>query len=369
MSAISKLLVPVKNKMNDDQKPTALGNEEPLKESSFSIERSRRRLSVSGNDATLDGHFDVKKMDILPPEEFNAEVGDELEQDSKGSLLCRVFAGKSQRGYVPYNPRKVNQDWMLIKEDTATGSFIFGAFDGHGEHGHIISESISTNFCRNLMEHPMYISNLQKAAIEALQKSEQACISNKFVKTDFSGTTAIICIIRGTTVLTLNVGDSRAIMASEINDECVVTPLSHDHKPSIEGEKERILKAGGRVFSMEYEDGVEGPPRVWIADKDIPGLAMSRSLGDTIAHSVGVLSTPEVVERELTPDDRVIVLGSDGLWEFIDSKECIDMIADCLKPEDAVERLATAAWRRWFDSEKTVDDITVIVVLLSKVLP
>ena len=118
--------------------------------------------------------------------------------------------------------------------------------------------------------------------------------ADRFIKTEFSGTTAVICIIRGSHLYTFNVGDSRAILASEVNDECIVTELTHDHKPSLPEEKARIENAGGRVFSMEYEDGYDGPVRVWLADQDIPGLAMSRSLCDTVAHSVGVISTPEV---------------------------------------------------------------------------
>ena len=43
--------------------------------------------------------------------------------------------------------------------------------------------------------------------------------------------------------------------------------------------------------------------RVWLKDKEIPGLAMSRSLGDYIAHSVGVTHEPVVEHFELTPDD------------------------------------------------------------------
>ena len=124
----------------------------------------------------------------------------------------------------------------------------------------------------------------------------------------------MICIIRGNHLTTLNVGDSRAILASEVNEDCVVTDLTWDHKPSIPSERERIEQAGGRVFSMEYDDGYDGPMRVWLADQDVPGLAMSRSICDTVAHSVGVVSTPDVFERDLTDDDRVLVMGSDGLW-------------------------------------------------------
>jgi hypothetical protein len=31
-----------------------------------------------------------------------------------------------------------------------------------------------------------------------------------------------------------------------------------------------------------------GPARVWLKTQNIPGLAMSRSLGDIVAHTVGV---------------------------------------------------------------------------------
>ena len=128
----------------------------------------------------------------------------------------------------------------------------------------------------------------------------------------------------------------------------MVTDLTWDHKPSIPSERERIEKAGGRVFSMEYDDGYDGPMRVWLADQDVPGLAMSRSICDTVAHSVGrsgerrravgVISSPDVFERDLTDDDRVLVMGSDGLWEFISSQEVIELIEDCEQPDVAVVR-------------------------------
>ena len=35
-----------------------------------------------------------------------------------------------------------------------------------------------------------------------------------------------------------------------------------------------------------------GPARVWLKDLEVPGLAMSRSLGDYVAQSVGVSPEP-----------------------------------------------------------------------------
>jgi len=62
-----------------------------------------------------------------------------------------------------------------------------------------------------------------------------------------------------------------------------------------------------------------GPERVWLKTEDIPGLAMSRSFGDAVACRVGVNAIPEISELRLTPNDKVIILASDGVWEFLEN--------------------------------------------------
>lgn len=69
--------------------------------------------------------------------------------------------------------------------------------------------------------------------------------------------------------------------------------MSKDQKPDDPMEKKRILKMGGRVEAFTDIDGEPiGPARVWLRDENIPGLAMSRSMGDMIAQGVGVISEP-----------------------------------------------------------------------------
>jgi serine/threonine protein phosphatase PrpC len=58
----------------------------------------------------------------------------------------------------------------------------------------------------------------------------------------------------------------------------------------------------------------------------MPGLAMSRSLGDQVAHSVGVSSVPEVTEFILDSDDRFLVIATDGVWEFLSNQEVVDIV-------------------------------------------
>ena len=44
----------------------------------------------------------------------------------------------------------------------------------------------------------------------------------------------------------------------------------------------------------DYDGNQIGPQRVWLKYENVPGLAMSRSFGDEVAHSVGVSSEPEI---------------------------------------------------------------------------
>lgn len=96
---------------------------------SSEVAQARRRLSVDGSHIGLDG---IDEMDM--------EVDIPGIENTPNDLFVGVYAGQSQKGYVPFNPRKVNQDWMLIREDNITGTLILGVFDGHGEHGQCVSE-------------------------------------------------------------------------------------------------------------------------------------------------------------------------------------------------------------------------------------
>lgn len=60
---------------------------------------------------------------------------------------------------------------------------------------------------------------------------------------------------------------------------------------------------------------------MWLREDDIPGLAMSRSFGDRVAASVGVIAEPEITEYKFHDEDKFMIIASDGVWEFIESDE------------------------------------------------
>lgn len=137
---------------------------------------------------------------------------------------------------------------------------------------------------------------------EALHSTYEELFENLVngqIDISFSGSTATTCFIEGSKIITANSGDSRAIIGSKTGPGTWTTKqLSNDHKPDLEEEATRILEAGGRVepYWIPNEDGSDGeflgPYRVWLLDEDIPGLAMSRSIGDLVAASVGVQWEP-----------------------------------------------------------------------------
>jgi serine/threonine protein phosphatase PrpC len=61
---------------------------------------------------------------------------------------------------------------------------------------------------------------------------------------------------------------------------------------------------------------------------------MSRSIGDLVAASVGVSYEPEILEYSITPDDRFIVLGSDGIFEFLSNEDIVKIVVPFWKQSD-----------------------------------
>jgi len=107
--------------------------------------------------------------------------------------------------------------------------------------------------------------------------------------------------------------------------------------------------------------------RVWLKHEDTPGLAMSRSFGDSMACRVGVHAVPEVKVFDLCSDDKIIVLASDGVWEFLENETVAEIVFPFFatkNAEGAAEALVRASFKRWRKEESVIDDITCIIIFL-----
>lgn len=324
--------------------------------------RRNRRITATRDDLSGAVTKAVKELSLDSPDTpgFNSTT-----KTLKGHVV-KKFAGVSKKGYAPYNPRKQNQDSLVMEEDKTSGALFLATLDGHGEAGDLVSQHFTSRLPKLLFSHASWPSNPGKAMTEVLAKLEDMVIKDTSIDTEFSGTTAVLATIIGDTLTVCNVGDSRIICDSEGADKKrKVESVSKDHKPDDPPEKARITRAGGRVFAVTYDDGVDGPARVWLGHMDIPGLAMSRSLGDTIAHTAGVSSEPDIYTRKLTKNDKFLVMATDGLWEFISNEEVAEYTRKLDEdPEKACNVMAAEAHKRWMHEEGVVDDTTIIVACL-----
>ena len=108
----------------------------------------------------------------------------------------------------------------------------------------------------------------------------------------------------------------------------------------------------GRVDKYNDNGIKTGPFRVWLKTENYPGLAMSRSIGDLVAGSVGVICDPEIIEFTINEKSKFIVIASDGVWEFLSNEKVAEIVNpyyNLMDSNGAADRLveeATKMWRR-----------------------
>jgi len=285
---------------------------------------------------------------------------------SKGSDFKDFKIGYAcKKGLKPESPNQ--DDFCIFVTDSIS---IFGVFDGHGPYGHEISSFTHEMLPETVVKDERFKEDPAQALKDAFPRTHDLC-TDAAEKGHFdcalSGTTATLALLKQGSLYVANVGDSRAVLArGSRGGELKAEDLTQDHKPDCEAESRRIAASGkGQVRRLEGDI----PKRVFLKDKMYPGLAMTRSIGDTVGVDAGVISTPDVTSRRIEQDWRFLLVCSDGVWEFINSQEAVDIISryhpsDCQK---GAEALASEAWNRWIQEEgNVVDDITVIIYWFSE---
>eukprot|EP00178_Gracilaria_changii_P011928 TRINITY_DN33636_c0_g1_i1.p1 TRINITY_DN33636_c0_g1~~TRINITY_DN33636_c0_g1_i1.p1 ORF type:complete len:104 (-),score=24.60 TRINITY_DN33636_c0_g1_i1:30-341(-) len=91
------------------------------------LKQTRRRLSVMSDNKLIEG-MDSVNLDEKAEAEAAAQA-----QSSSGGFIVNSYGGYSKKGYAPYNPKKKNQDALIMAEDPKTRSLLLVVLDGHGE--------------------------------------------------------------------------------------------------------------------------------------------------------------------------------------------------------------------------------------------
>lgn len=205
------------------------------------------------------------------------------------------------------------------------------------------------------------------------------------IDTESSGSTCVCTIIIKQKLYLANLGDSAAGMVCRGDGLWELKRLSRDHHPTQEEEANRVLRCGGRIDSiksrskdyLDLQGEPIGPLRVWKKYENTPGLMMTRSFGDRIGHTIGLISIPEIKEFQIRDSDIGLILGSDGLWEHLPYPEAAKAIKASLSQFNimkgclALLDLAEQGWIRETqehpNSEQGVyiDDITCLIAIFA----
>mmetsp|Transcript_18623 Transcript_18623/g.54604 ORF Transcript_18623/g.54604 Transcript_18623/m.54604 type:complete len:1074 (-) Transcript_18623:321-3542(-) len=308
--------------------------------------------------------------------------------EMKSCPLTVRYAYVSQRGYYPDDLNKNNQDAYTIAERVCgeDETIFFGVFDGHGATGdkcsNFVKDSVVSTLERKIREHE---DDFERAYKETFVEINERLHADPIDDT-MSGTTAITCFMSGQEICIANIGDSRAIIGEKKqtkNGERVIAySLSIDQTPYRGDERERVKKSGAEVMSCDQKDGIVpfhenwginlgedvdtggDPPRVWERGQDYPGCAFTRSIGDAIAEDIGVFAEPELMSKELTVNDKFVLIASDGIFEFITNQGAADIVSQYEDPLEGARAIVAEAYRLWLQYEVRTDDITIIVLFL-----
>lgn len=214
---------------------------------------------------------------------------------------------------------------------------LFAIFDGHG--GSRVIKCINHAFIGELKKMLSTIDfqkcdsmDLQKNFIDFYKKFDFNM--RDYVKDSSSGATSVmVLIIDRSHVIVCHVGDSRAIF---FNKDGKIFFETKDHKPDDENEAKRVKDKGG-----------------FIAFRRVNGfLAITRALGDYYGKynfsgikgeydffgsfntnqkveydPDGIVSAvPDVKIISPVPEDLNILMGSDGIFDYISSEDHVKMI-------------------------------------------
>ncbi|GKB52783.1 probable protein phosphatase 2C 34 [Tanacetum coccineum] len=310
---------------------------------------SKRRTSssdqCSGKEAAEAMAKDAKKDEMILRSSGTVNV-------SGSNNFASVCSKKGEKG--------VNQDCCIVWEEFGCQEDMMfcGVFDGHGPWGHYVAKRVCNSMASSLLCN--WQEMLVEGAVEEVDKKVDRfdLWQNSFTKTcadvdqdlercrkidSFcSGTTALTAIRQGDHLAIANVGDSRAVLATVSEDDSLVAvQLTVDFKPNLPQEAERITECNGR---------------------ESPGLAMSRAFGDYCIKNYGLISVPEVIQRNITSRDQFIVLASDGVWDVVSNEEAVEIVSSTTDKAKSAKRLVDYAFRAWKRKRKGIatDDVSAV---------
>jgi len=225
---------------------------------------------------------------FFPPSLLSELPGYEPSRCSvKAAGVVRAYAANTNQGlFRNYNEDRVSIILNIVKPPSRSAETwpkcsFFGVYDGHGGpacadylrdnlHQFVIAEAAFPSSPREALKQGF--ANAERQFLEAISSRSRSSVSER------SGSCAIVALLVGDTCYVANVGDSRAVLSGDGGRK--VFALSTDHKPSEEGERKRIVEAGGKIYQTQLvrthegssPEAILGPHRVLPGRLSVPPI-------------------------------------------------------------------------------------------------
>jgi serine/threonine protein phosphatase PrpC len=220
-----------------------------------------------------------------------------------------------------------------------------GVFDG--TVGHDASEFIMQNICQHLCEtdevkEMITLHNSNEAVTNEVAASKiRAAMRSAFVNSDaalirmcaeknlhYASSTGVSALLWRNLLTVAHIGDSKACIAKLKDNEVQPEWLTVDHKPNMPHELHRIEQSGGSLAWLHgnkpYIRGGDFLRRQ--ANGEHPKqLNYSRAFGGKDLKMFGLSSEPDINHFEITPEDKLVLIASDGLWDVLNPKVACDI--------------------------------------------
>ena len=222
----------------------------------------------------------------------------------------------------------------------------YAVYDGHG--GSECASYASSNLHLHLDDEEERWREEPAAALRAAFVRSELELRAEFERSgsNKSGTCALAALMRGHRLIVANLGDCRALLLRSQAHPQSMVQLTTDQRATEPAEHKRITSAGGHV--------VDG--------RVLGVLIPSRTLGDfpwKDREGGGAISSePEVIEYAVQPEDKYLVIGSDGLFDVLSNKMIGRIVC---KMGSSAQRVCNEIVKE-LKKKVTNDDVTILVI-------
>lgn len=339
-------------------------------------------------------HHDIHKESICMPA-ITTNLMDDEERNNQSTNSNK----NKKRHKVSYYSHSANdpcEDRAVYFENSDSNARICGVFDGHG--GWNVSHYLQNNFVPTYNKKYLHHSSnhrpndenklvacIQQSLMESFDELENSFIKKVspafelgFGEVARVGSCALVSVIDEDNLIVANAGDCLAVLGREDKEEGVIAhQINREH--NARSQLERFLLTVDHpdeddivVCKSPHACYVKGRLQLTRAFGDLylkkeefnapPGEHRSRGRHISSPYTPPYVNhTPDIYSFKINKNqDQFVIMATDGLWDFIEPQEAVDIVSRIWKksPELAAKALVEEALHRAAErANLTVQDL------------